>query len=255
MANVNKVYNESCLETIEKLDNESVDLVFTSPPYYNVKDYVAYDSVDAYMKSMEEIFSSIFLKIKKSRMCVINVSPIIIPRSKRSEQSRRIPIPFYFVPMMENIGYEFLEDIIWEKPDGAAKNRNAGFYVHRKPVAYKPNLVAENILVFKKPAPFLIDKVLRGYSGETLKRSLVEDGYERTNIWKINPETTSKHPAPFPLELAEKVIRYYSYLGDLIYDPFMGSGTTLLAAKKLGRKWIGSEIHQLYCEIAQERLK
>ena len=105
---------------------------------------------------------------------------------------------------MEEIGFEFLEDIIWMKPDGSAPNRNGGFYRHRKPIAYKPNIVTEYILVFKKPAPFLIDKVIKN-------ESLVADGYERTNVWQFNPDTSNWHPAPFPEALAERVIKYYSF--------------------------------------------
>ena len=75
-----------------------------------------------------------------------------------------------------------------------------------------------------------------------MAKSLVGDGYERTNVWEINPETKSKHSAPFPLELSDKVVKYYSYVGDLVLDPFLGSGTTLLSCKKNNRRGIGFEI-------------
>ena len=149
--------------------------------------------------------------------------------------------------MMEDIGFEFLEDIIWKKPDGAVINRNGGFYRHRKPLAYKPNIVTEYILVFKKPSKKLLDYFIKN-------ESLVGDGYERTNVWEIHPETNSKHTAPFPLGLAERVITYYSYENDLVFDPFIGSGTTAVAAKKLGRNYLGFEIHQEYVDMANERL-
>jgi DNA modification methylase len=239
-------YNENCLNTIKRFDDNSIDLVLTSPPYFNARDYSQYDSVEDYMEQMEEIFSSILPKLKESRMCIINISPVLVPRESRSKQSYRIPLPFYYVPMMEKIGYEFLEDIIWKKPNGAVPNRNGGFYRHRKPVAYKPNIVTEYILVFKKPAPFLIDKVLKN-------ESLVGDDYEKTNVWEFNPETKSKHPAPFPEQLAEKCIRYYTYENDLVYDPFGGSGTTGIVAENLNRKWVMSEIHKKYIDIYNER--
>lgn len=164
-------------------------------------------------------------------MCVVN---IIVPRRKRSEQSHRIPL------LMEEIGYEFLDDIIWKKPDGSAINRNGGFYRHRKPVAYKPNIVTKYILVFKKPAPFLIDKVLKNHS-------LVPDGYERTDVWEIQPETHNWHPAPFPEELAKKVIRYCSYEGDLVFGPFAGSRTVGKVCVKLDRRAVMSEINSEFC--------
>jgi DNA modification methylase len=179
-------------------------------------------------------------------MCVVNISPVLVQRKSRNEQSYRIPLPFYFVPMMEEIGFEFLEDIIWVKPEGAVPNRNGGFYRHRKPVAYKPNVITEYVLVFKKPAPFLIDKVLKN-------DSLVLGKYERSNIWKINPDTSNWHPAPFPHELAENIIRYYSYENDLVYDPFAGSGTVGKVCEKINRDCILSELKIEYAEKMVEQ--
>lgn len=236
-----------CLEVMAGMPDECVDLVVTSPPYYNAKEYVQYASVKDYMAQMRAIFTQVCRVLSKSRMCVVNISPVLVKREKRSKQSYRIPLPFYFVPMMEEVGFEFLDDIIWLKPEGAALNRNGGFYQHRKPVAYKPNTVTEYILVFKKPAPFLIDKVLR-------QDSLVEGEYERTNVWQINPDGNNEHPAPFPTGLAERVIRYYSYKGELVFDPFMGSGTTAVVAKQLGRAYFGIDISEEYCEMARKRV-
>jgi len=237
----------NCLEKMKDIPDGSLDLILTSPPYFNARDYSQYKSVQDYMAQMKEIFTMAYDRLKESRMCVVNISTVLVKREKRSKQSYRIPLPFYFVPMMEEIGFEFLEDIIWMKPDGAAPNRNGGFYRHRKPIAYKPNIVTEYILVFKKPAPFLIDKVIKN-------DSLVGDGYERTNVWKINPETKSKHPAPFPKELPQKVISYYSYEGDTVCDPFMGSGTTGVVCKNLNRNFIGIELDPKYFKIAEKRI-
>jgi len=244
---LNRILPEDCNNTIAKLPDAVIDLVFTSPPYFNAKEYSQYETVNDYMQKMEQVFAGIERILKPSRMCVINISPVLVERGKRSEQSYRIPLPFYFVPMMEKIGFEFLEDIIWKKPDGAAINRNAGFFVNRKPVAYKPNIVTEYVLVFKKKANFLIDKVLQD-------NSFVSGEYERTNVWEIQPETSSWHPAPFPQKLAENVIRYYSYENEIVYDPFVGSGTTCIVAGKLNRKWIGSEIKKEYSEAALQTI-
>lgn len=236
------------LSLLNDVEDKSIQLTVTSPPYFNARDYSQYSSVEDYMEQMKEIFSLLHQKTADSRMCVINISPVLVPRESRSKQSFRIPLPYYYVPMMESIGWEFLEDIIWKKPDGAAPNRNGGFFKHRKPLAYKPNIVTEYILVFKKKSDKLLDKFIRN-------ESLVPDGYERTNVWEINPETKSQHPAPYPVGLVERIIQYYSYEGDLVFDPFMGSGTTALAAKNLNRKWLGFELHQEYVDMALERLK
>jgi DNA modification methylase len=156
---------------------------------------------------------------------------------------------------MEEIGWKFIEDIIWIKPEGAAKNRNGGFFQHRQPVAYKPNIINEYIFVFQKPSSFLIDKIVRGYDAITSINSKVQDGYERSNVWKMNPETKSKHPAPYPESLVENLIRYYSFCGDTILDPFVGSGTTLVSSFKLNRKSIGFEIHKDYIDMFEKRIK
>ena len=156
---------------------------------------------------------------------------------------------------MEKMGWKYIDDIVWVKPEGAAINRNGGFYQHRKPVAYKPNIVSEIIFVFQKPADFLIDKVVRSYKDEVLEESLVKEDYERSNVWKINPETASKHLAPYPKELSDKIIKYYSYVGDLVLDPFMGSGTTAISSIDLKRNYIGCEIHQEYVTMAENRIK
>jgi len=216
------------------------------PPYYNAKDYIQYKDVSDYMNQMKTIFSSIYNKIKESRMVVVNISPVLVPRENRNSQSYRIPLPFYFVPMMEEIGYEFLEDIIWEKPSGSVPNRNGGFFQHRKPLAYKPNIVTEYILVFKKKSNKLLDKFL--------KNEKVKGEYEKTNVWRIQPETKVKHLAPYPKQLVGNIIKYYSYNNELVYDPFIGSGTTAVVCKELNRSFIGSEIHKEYVELSESRL-
>ena len=246
MIKLNTYYHEHCWDTLDKMENDSLDLVLCSPPYYNARDYSKWSDLESYYEDMHITFEDVLKKLKPSRMCIINISPIIIPRTSRNTSSKRIPLPFHFNNIMEGLGYEFLEDIIWKKPDGAAPNRNGGFSRHRKPVAYKPNIVTEYILVYKKPSKFLIDKILKN-------DSLVEDGYERTNVWEFNPETKSKHPAPYPEELAERCIKYYSYENDVVYDPFGGSGTTGIVASRLNRNWIMSEIHEEYVNMFKER--
>jgi site-specific DNA-methyltransferase (adenine-specific) len=83
---------------------------------------------------------------------------------------------------------------------------------------------------------------------------LVNETYERSNVWNINPETKSKHLAPYPEELSDKIVKYYSFVGDSILDPFLGSGTTLLSCEKLGRVGVGFDIHQEYCDMSTHRI-
>lgn len=188
-------------------------------------------------------------------MVCTNISVIIEKRDKRSEESKRIALPFHFVEIMGSIGFKFLEDIIWIKPEGSAKNRNGGFYRHRQPIAYKPNIINEYIFVFQKPSGYLIDKVLKEYPINIKEKSLVLGQYERSNVWHMKPNTKSLHPAPFPIELPKNLIKYYSYFDDVVLDPFMGSGTTGVACKELNRDFIGIELDENYFNIAKERIE
>ena len=252
-----RIVNECCMKGLREMkrENKKIKLTITSPPYYNVKDYVNYKDYKEYLKTLEEVFRLVYDVTEDGRMCCINVSNILIQRENRNSESSRIPLAFHIVPIMEEIGWKFLEDIIWVKPEGAAKNRNGGFYQHRQPVAYKPNIINEYILIFQRPSKELIDKIVRGYDALSSLNSKVDDGYERTNVWRINPETKSKHPAPYPELLVERLIKYYSYIGDEILDPFVGSGTTIISAFKLNRRSIGYEIHMDYIKIFEERIK
>ena len=244
----NMIFNEDCLDTMARMGDNSIDLVVTSPPYFNAREYSQYESLKAYMSTMKSIFTEVERALKECRFCVINISPVIVPRESRDKESSRVPLPFYFVPMMEEIGFKFMEDIIWVKPEGAVFNRAGhSFSLNRRPYTYKPNIVTEYILVFKTYA----QKNIEHYTKEG---STINENFERTNVWHMNPETHSKHSAPFPEELPSKIISYYSYEGDLVYDPFLGSGTTAKVAKQIKRKYLGSEINEDYFKIAQKRL-
>jgi DNA modification methylase len=249
-----RIINEDCLLGLKKIKEPCVDLTWTSPPYYNAKAYSEWPTYEDYLEFLKNVFLEIFRITKEGRMCVVNLSPVIVARESRSHESKRLAIPFHFFAIMEEMGWKYIDDIVWVKPEGAAINRNGGFFQHRKPVAYKPNLVSETILVFQKPANFLIDKIVRSYDKETLEKSLVNEEYERSNVWLINPETKSKHLAPYPEKLSDNIVKYYSFYGDLVLDPFLGSGTTLVSCKKLGRKGLGYEIHKEYVDMSQKRL-
>jgi DNA modification methylase len=250
------IYHCDCLIGLDKLiiEKKRIELTVTSPPYFNVKEYVVYENYKKYLDFLEKVFSKILQLTKAGRLCIVNISNILIERANRNSESKRIPLSCHFVSLMEKIGWEFLEDIIWLKPEGAAKNRNGGFYQHRQPVAYKPNVVNEYVFVFKKPSGFLIDKVVRSYNSLDAVNSKVIGEYERSNVWRINPKTNSKHPAPYPIELTDKIISYYSFVGDTVIDPFFGSGTTGLSCKKYNRKCIGFEIHNEYIDMFKKEM-
>lgn len=251
---MNKIILGDCLEKLKEIEDNTIDLVVTSPPYFNARDYSYFDTYEIYLDWLKDVFTITLNKLKAGRMCCVNISVIIEEREDRQHESKRIALPFHFVNLMENIGYKFLEDIIWLKPEGSAKNRNGGFYRHRQPIAYKPNIITEYIFVFQKRMDGLIDKLVRSYIGEQKELSLVKGNYEKTNVWRINPETNSEHPAPFPIDIPNKLISYYSYVGDTVLDMFSGSGTTAISAYNLGRNFICIEKDKDYYDKSLIRL-
>lgn len=253
MIELNNIYNMDCLDGLKQMESDSVDLVVTSPPYYNAREYSQWESYEEYLSDMKDIFTEIFRVVKENRRVMVNVSPVIEPRLSRSHKSKRRQIPFDYYIFMKDIGFYLVEDIIWSKPDSTVKNRNAGFFKFRKPMAYKPNLTHEYLLVFEKPSKHLIDKILRD-NKEKVENSLVTGDYERTSVWNIKPKYDKQHSAVFPLKVPTEIIKYYSFVGETVLDPFIGSGTTAIACKNLDRNYIGFEISKEYFDLANSRI-
>lgn len=235
---------------LKDLPSESINLVFTSPPYYNAKpEYSEYSTYEEYLDFMRSIIKETHRVLSEGRFFVINVSPVLIRRASRNEASKRLAVPFDLHCIFIEEGFEFIDDIHWVKPEGAgwAFGRGRRFAADRNPLQYKPVPVTEYILVYRKKTDRLIDWNIRNHPDkQAVENSKVPDGYEKTNIWKINPVRNKNHPAPFPLELAEKVIRYYSFKDDVVLDPFAGSGTTGFAALSLNRRFVLIEMDKKF---------
>lgn len=251
----NTVVNADVLQVLKFVPDESVHLTFTSPPYYNARDYSIYPSYQAYLEFLEEVFKETHRITKEGRFLIVNTSPIIIPRVSRSHSSKRYGIPFDLHPYLVKNGWEFIDDIVWLKPEASVKNRIGGFMQHRKPLGYKPNCVTEYLMVYRKSTEKLLDWNIRSYDYKTVLESKVADGYENTNVWKIDPCFDKVHSAIFPVELCKRVIQYYSYKGDLVFDPFGGSGTVGKTAKALDRLFFLTEQEQKYFEYMQAKSK
>lgn len=238
--------------------NESIDLVFTSPPYYNARpEYADYLTYEEYLLKMKKIIHQCHRVLNEGRFFVMNISPVLIRRSSRSEASKRIAVPFDFHRLFIEEGFEFIDDIHWVKPEGAgwATGRGRRFAADRNPLQYKAVPVTEYVLVYRKQTEKLIDWHIRKHPDQqAVADSKIEDGYETTNLWKIHPANHPKHPAVFPLQLAEKVIKYYSFKNDVVLDPFAGTGTSGKAAVKLGRRFVLFEQDQEYLKIIQEEI-
>jgi len=229
---------------------ESVDLIFTSPPYYNARpEYAEYIQYEEYLLKMRKVIHQCHRVLNEGRFFVINVSPVLIRRASRSEASKRIAVPYDFHQIFVEEGFQFIDDIIWIKPDGAgwATGRGRRFAADRHPLQYKAVPVTEYVLVYRKATDKLIDWNIRKHPNrELVAKSKISDSYERTNVWKIHPAHSKKHPAVFPVELADKVIRYYSFEQDVVLDPFAGIGTVGEAASKANRRFVLYEINEEY---------
>ena len=247
----NVVVNGDVLEVLKYVPEESIHLTFTSPPYYNARDYSIYPSYEAYLRFLEKVFQETYRITKEGRFLIVNTSPVIIPRISRAHSSKRYPIPFDIHYFLVEMGWDFIDDIIWQKPEYSVKNRVGGFQQHRKPLAYKPNATTEYLMVYRKQTEKLIDWNIRQYSQEIVEQSKVADGFETTNVWQIHPKSDKVHSAIFPVDLCKRVIEYYSYKGDLVFDPFGGSGTLGRTAKVLGRNFFLTEKEQKYFEYMQ----
>lgn len=241
-------------EVLKTIPAESVHLTFTSPPYYNARDYTIFESYEAYLEFLITVFTETHRITKEGRFFVLNTSPVIVPRMSRAHASKRYAIPYDIHPRLTDIGWEFIDDITWVKPDYAAKNRNGGFFQHRKPLGYKANSVTESVMIYRKKTDKLLDWNMRQYDAETIESSKIVGDYEKTNVWHINPSADKVHPAVFPVELAARVIQFYSFKGDLVFDPFGGSGTVGEAAMALERYFLLCEKEEEYVERAMQRL-
>ena len=251
---INCVVNADTLEVMKEIKNESIHLTFTSPPYYNARDYSIYDSYDSYLKFLTKVFKQVYRITKEGRFFVLNTSPIIIPRVGRKYSSKRYPIPYDIHHYLIKMGWELIDDIICVKPEPSAKNRVAGFNQHRKPLAYKPNCISESVMVYRKQSDKLIDWNLKQYSEETIHDSKVEDGFETSNVWYIDPTFNKTHSAVFPKSLCDRVIKYYSLKGDLVFDPFAGSGSVAVSALQNDRHFLLTECDERYFKLMKEKL-
>ncbi len=238
----NAVIQGDCETALQDLPADSVGLIFTSPPYYNARpEYEDYLSYEDYLLKMRKVIHQSHRVLVEGRFFVLNVSPVLIRRNSRNESSRRLAVPFDFHNLFMQEGFDFIDDIIWQKPSGAgwATGRGRRFAADRTPLQYKPVPVTEYVLVYRKHTDKLIDWNIRSHPDQgAVHRSKIRDDYERTNVWKISPAHSKIHPAVFPLELAERVISYYSFEGDAVLDPFAGVGTTGRAAICLRRRFV-----------------
>jgi len=246
-------------ELLQEFPSESVDLIFTSPPYYNARpEYEDYVTYEEYLLKIRRVIRASHTVLNEGRFFVMNISPVLIRRTSRSSSSKRIAVPFDMHRLFMEEGFDFIDDIIWVKPEGAgwATGRGRRFAADRNPLQYKAVPVTEYVLVYRKQSDRLIDWNIRAHPDpELVEESRVSDDYEKTNVWRIKPAHTKEHPAIFPEELASKVITYYSFKDDVVLDPFGGSGTVGAAAAKLQRRFVLIDQEPKYVNLMRDRSK
>ena len=244
---INTIYNENCLDTMSRMIDNFIDLTVTSPPYDNLRDYKGY-SFD-----FESIAKELFRIIKKGGVVVWVVGDATINGSETGTSFKQA---LYF----KEIGFNLHDTMIYQKTLNGCLGSN---------FTYLQNF--EYMFVFSKGKPrainLLKDRENKATQGKVKTRGHYKPNGQsdfriierkpfgtRSNIWEINPQKNSKHPATFPEKLAQDHIKTWSNESDLVYDPMCGSGTTLKMAHLLKRNWIGSEISKEYCELTKQRL-
>jgi DNA modification methylase len=233
-----QVYCQSAVDLRPVPDN-SVGLALTSPPYNVGKDYEGNLPLDDYLALIAQVGREVYRVLRPGGRYVVNVANL--------GRKPYIPLHAHFHAVHHEIGFLPMGEIVWQKARGANGNCAWGSWKS----ARSPRLrdLHEYLLVFAKQAYTRPDLGESDLSPEEFMEATL-------SVWEITPESARRvgHPAPFPLKLAERVIRLYSYVGDVVLDPFMGSGTTCVAAARFGRHYLGFDIVEDYCQMARKRL-
>ncbi|MBI5492237.1 MAG: site-specific DNA-methyltransferase [Deltaproteobacteria bacterium] len=245
---------------MEFLEPESVHLVLTSPPYWILKEYRPSDGQMGFIKDYEEFLGELDRVWRKCYDALVSggrlicvVGDVCLSRRKNSGGHTVVPLHASIQEHCRNIGFQNLSTIIWHKIANARYEvEGAGGFLGKP---YEPNAVIKNDIEF-----ILMERKPGGYrkpsNAARILSIIPEDRYRQffQQIWTgLTGASTKNHPAPYPLELAERLIRMFSFVGDTVLDPFMGTGTTNIAAARWGRNSVGVEIDSHYFNMASQR--
>jgi DNA modification methylase len=242
---------------MKELSNNSVDLIITSPPYWHLKDYgvknqIGYgQTLHEYLKDLYRVWKESFRVLKEGRRLCINIGDQFA-RSIIYGRYKIIPLHSEIIAQCEDIGFDYMGAIIWQKK--TTMNTSGGANIMGS-YPYPPNgmieIDYEYILIFKKPGKSpQVDKNRKESS--ILSK---EEWKEYFNgHWYFKGEKQGEHEAMFPEELPYRLIRMFSFVGDTVLDPFLGSGTTLKVALSLGRNAVGYEINPDYLKIIENKI-
>jgi len=242
------------------LNDESIPLVVTSPPYWNLKKYNEnpdqlghINDYESFLAELEKVWRETFRVLVPGGRVVCVVGDVCVSR-RRFGRHLVFPLHADICVLCRKIGFDNLNPIIWYKIANASFEIENGSKFLGKP--YEPNAIIKNdmefILMQRKPGGY------RKPTDEQRKLSKIDKkdfGTWFQQIWNITGASTRNHPAPFPLELASRLVRMFSFYGDTILDPFCGTGTTMVASLRYGRNSIGIDIDPEYCRMAARNLK
>jgi len=228
------------------LPDNCVQLVVTSPPYNASKDYDEDLSLSDYLGLLHDVFAECYRVLSPGGRMVVNVANL--------GRKPYIPLTSHINLIMHDIGFLHRGEIIWDKSASAGSSCAWGSFQS----ASNPCLrdIHEYLLVFSKGDYKLARSKTERAEGRI--DTIVKDEFiqHTKSIWSFPTESARRvnHPAPFPVELPRRCIEMYTYAGDVVLDPFLGSGTTAVAAKMCGRRYVGLDLSEEYCAIAEERL-
>ena len=241
---LNTIIASSC-ENMKDIPNNSLHLMITSPPYNVSKEYDNDLSLNEYLSLLKNCFTETYRVLVDGGRACINIANI--------GRKPYIPLSDYVSKIMIEIGFNMRGEIIWNKSAGAGISTAWGsFQSASNPVLRD---VHEYILIFSKGNY----KRERDKEEKELRKDNItkEEFIEWTkSVWTMNTESAKRigHPAPFPEELPNRLIKLFSFTNDIVIDPFMGSGTTAIAAIKNNRNFVGYEINKEYINLANNRI-
>lgn len=247
--------------TATALPENSVHLVVTSPPYWNLKRYNEHDDqlghiadYESFVDELDAVWKNCYRALVPGGRLVINVGDVCLSRRKNNGRHTVVPLHASIQERCKAIGFDNLAPIIWHKIANANYEVDGGGGFLGKP--YEPNAVIKNDIEF-----ILMQRKPGGYRSPTRCERLLSivpaPMYQLwfRQIWSdLTGASTKQHPAPFPVALAERIIRMFSFVGDTVLDPFLGTGTTAVAAATWGRNSIGVELDSEYFRAAHKRL-
>ena len=240
----------------------SVHLVVTSPPYWTLKEYRVSPGqmghiaeYEEFLTELDKVWKRCYEALVPGGRLVCVVGDVCLSRRKNAGRHTVVPLHASIQEHCRKIGYDNLAPIIWYKIANAVYEVQNGSSFLGKP--YEPNAVIKNDIEF-----ILMERRPGGYRTPSVEARILSvistKNYQAwfRQIWDgLTGASTRDHPAPFPLELAERLIRMFSFVGDTVLDPFLGTGTTTVAAAKWGRHSIGYEIDAYYYGLALKRIK